>query len=111
VVERYERCNATEWGQVVTLGPDEADTLIRAPSATKAVILRSEEAAEKTLAQVVTEIMNRSIGAREQMAQAMQTQSYQMARLIGTVSTNSQSIPVTITPNPYLCISYPSDDP
>jgi len=88
-VERYERCNATRWGQVVTLGPDEADTLIRAPSATKAVVLKPEETPENTLAQVVTEVMNRSIGAQEQMAQAMQTQSYQMARLIGTVSTNS----------------------
>jgi len=62
VVERYERCNATEWGQVVTLGPDEADTLIRAPSATKAAVPRSEETAENRLAQVVTEVMNRSIG-------------------------------------------------
>jgi len=26
VVERYQRCNATEWGQVVMLGPDEVDT-------------------------------------------------------------------------------------
>jgi len=82
----------------VTLGPDEADTLIRAPSATKAVVPRSEETAENRLAQVVTEVMNRSIGAQEQMAQAMRTQSYQMARLIGTVSTNSQPILVTNTP-------------
>ena len=89
VVERYQRCNATEWGQVVTLGPDEADALIRAPSATRVVAPRPEEKAENTLAQVVTEVMNRSIGAQEQMAQAMQTQSYQMAQLIGTVSTNS----------------------
>ena len=81
-MERYERCNATEWGQVVTLGPDEVDTLIRAPSATKAVIMKPEETVKNTLAQVVTEVMNRSIGAQEQMTQAMQTQSYQMARLI-----------------------------
>jgi len=104
VVERYQRCNATEWGQVVTLGPDEADTLIRPPSATRVVAPRPEEKVENSLAQVVTEVMNRSIGAQEQMAQAMQTQSYQMARLIGTVSTNSHPnshpIPVVIAPMP-----------
>jgi len=97
VEERYQRCNATEWGQVVTLGPDEADALIRAPSAVKVAVPRPEEATENTLAQVVAEVMNRSIGAQEQMAQAMQFQSYQMARLIGTVSTNPQPIPVTNT--------------
>ena len=47
----------------MTLGPDEADTLVRAPYATKAVVPRSEETAENTLVQVVTEVMNRSIGA------------------------------------------------
>ena len=98
VVERYQRCNATEWGQVVTLGPDETDALIRTPSATRVANSRPEETTENMLAQVVAEVMNRSIGAQEQMAQAMQSQSYQMARLIETVSTNPQPIPVTNTP-------------
>jgi len=62
VVERYQSCNATEWIQVVTLGPDEADTLIRAPSATRAVSPRPEEKAENTVAQVVTEAMCWNIG-------------------------------------------------
>ena len=84
----------------MTLRSDESDTPIRVPSATKAVVPRSEETAENTLAQVVTEVMNWSIGAQEQIAQAMQTQSYQMARLVETVRTSSQSIPVTITPTP-----------
>ena len=72
--------------------------LVRVPSDVKVAVPMSEEAAENTLAQVVAEVMNQSIGAQEQMAQAMQTQSYQMARLIGMVSTNSQPIPVLNMP-------------
>jgi len=70
------------------LGPDEADVLILAPSAVKVAVPKLEETTENTFALVVAEVMHRSIGAQEQMAQVMQTQSYQMAHLIGTVSTN-----------------------
>jgi len=77
------------------LGPDEADALILVPSAMKVAVARPKETMENTLAQELAEAMNRSTGAQEQMAQAIQTQSYQMARLIGAVSTNPQPIPVT----------------
>jgi len=76
VVERYQRCNAIEWGQVVMLGPDEADALILVPSAMKVAVARPKETMENTSAQEVAEAMNRSTGAQEQMAQAIQTQSY-----------------------------------
>jgi len=49
---------------------------------------------------VVTEVVNRSIGAQEQIPRVMRTESYQMARLIGTVSTNSQPILMMNTPTP-----------
>jgi hypothetical protein len=67
VVKIYQRCNATEWGPAVTLGPDEADTLIRAPSAARAAASK-EEPTESTLAQVMAEAMNQAIGAQEQIA-------------------------------------------
>jgi len=67
------------------LGPDEADALIVAPSAVKVAVPKPEETMENKFAQVVAEVMHRSIGAQEQMAQVMQTKRYQMARLIGTV--------------------------
>jgi len=70
------------------LGPDEADALIVVPSAVKVAVPKPEETTENKFTQVVAEVMHRSIGAQEQMAQVMQTKRYQMARLIGTVSTN-----------------------
>jgi len=68
MAERYQRCNSTEWGIVVTRGPDEVDAIIRAPPATKVVVPGPEETAGATLANVVGEVGKRSIGAQQRMA-------------------------------------------
>lgn len=79
----------------MTLEPDVEDTLIRGPSVVRVDVPKLEETTENALAQVVAEVMNPLIGAQEQMAQRMQTQSYQIAPLTQVVSTNPQPIPVT----------------